>query len=96
MYQLDPSPVRRRLNAVREIPHRPNAGIASLVYLAIEAIAFLAVLFAWLFWWAATPASAAELSSPAMIAAKGSIFLGMILLGVAYLMLRAVRPGDRR
>jgi hypothetical protein len=93
MYKSNPSAVRRRLDAVAAIPSRPGAGMASVFYLAVEGLAFLAIVAMWLLWWAAMPADASPYIAVASMGfAKGSIVLGMMLLGIAYLMVRAVQP----
>ena len=84
--------LNKRLHDINDAHDRAGAAAAAVFYLALEGLAFFLLLAVWYFGWLALPADAAELAATASHVAKGSIILGTMLLAVAYLMLRAVRP----
>lgn len=74
---------------------KPSSAVRRLAYRVAEGLAFAALLSVWYFFWMATPAGAAGLNyaPPTNLAfARGSIFLGMMLLGIAFLMVLATKP----
>ncbi len=89
-----PSFARRRLIAIDKIQHQPGAAASTVFYAIAEALALAAIVAVWLFAWAATPADAAEvLREAAPLKGLSLIVLGAFLLGIAYLLTRAMRRG---